>query len=57
MYLCDLFNAPANLTGAPSMAVPAGFSQEGLPFSLQFTAPHFCEDSLFEVGKKFEEIR
>ncbi len=57
MYLCDLFNAPANLTGTPSIALPSGFSKDGLPFSIQITAPHFCEDSLFEVGKKFEEIR
>ncbi|MCX6747828.1 MAG: Asp-tRNA(Asn)/Glu-tRNA(Gln) amidotransferase subunit GatA [Candidatus Nomurabacteria bacterium] len=57
MYLCDLFNAPANLTGTPSMAVPSGFSKEGLPFSVQITAPHFCEDNLFEIGKKFETIR
>jgi aspartyl-tRNA(Asn)/glutamyl-tRNA(Gln) amidotransferase subunit A len=57
MYLCDLFNAPANLTGAPSMAVPSGFTPEGLPFSIQFTASYFCEGSLFDIGKKFEEIR
>jgi len=57
MYLCDLFNAPANLTGTPSIAVPSGFSKEGLPFSVQFTAPHFCEGNLFDIGKKFEIIR
>jgi len=51
MYLCDLFNAPANLTGAPSIAVPAGFTPEGLPFSIQFTAPHWQENLLFEIGK------
>jgi len=57
MYLCDLFNAPANLTGTPSIAVPSGFTPEGLPFSIQFTAPHFKEEWLFEIGKKFEGIR
>lgn len=54
MYLCDLFNAPANLTGAPSIAVPSGFNPEGLPFSVQFTAPHFAEDSLFKAAKDLE---
>ncbi len=54
MYLCDLFNAPANLTGTPSIALPSGMSKEGLPFSVQFTAPHFCESALFDLGKKFE---
>ncbi|MDP9249138.1 MAG: Asp-tRNA(Asn)/Glu-tRNA(Gln) amidotransferase subunit GatA [bacterium] len=57
MYLADIFSAPANLAGVPSIAVPSGFSKNSLPFSVQFTAPHFCEDALFEVGKKFEEIR
>lgn len=57
MYLCDIFSAPANLSGVPSLALPSGISKEGLPFSIQFMAPHFCENSLFEVGKKFEEVR
>ncbi len=57
MYLCDIFSAPANLAGVPSIALPSGISKEGLPFSIQFMAPHFREDALFEVGKKFEEIQ
>ncbi|MBP6866375.1 MAG: Asp-tRNA(Asn)/Glu-tRNA(Gln) amidotransferase subunit GatA [Candidatus Pacebacteria bacterium] len=54
MYLCDVFSAPANLTGVPAMALPSGFSKEGLPMSIQFTANNFCEDALFDLGKKFE---
>ncbi len=57
MYLCDIFSAPANLSGVPSIALPSGKSTNGLPFSIQFMAPHFCENSLFKIGKKFEEIR
>jgi len=57
MYLCDIFSAPANLSGVPSIALPAGKNKENLPFSIQFMAPHFCEDALFNIGKKFEEIR
>jgi aspartyl-tRNA(Asn)/glutamyl-tRNA(Gln) amidotransferase subunit A len=57
MYLSDLFSAPANITGTPSIALPSGFSKEGLPFSIQFVAPHFREGDLFEIGKKFEIIR
>ncbi|MEX2028956.1 MAG: Asp-tRNA(Asn)/Glu-tRNA(Gln) amidotransferase subunit GatA [Candidatus Paceibacterota bacterium] len=56
MYLCDTFSAPANLTGVPAIALPSGKTKEGLPFSIQFMAPHFHEDALFEIGKKFEEI-
>jgi aspartyl-tRNA(Asn)/glutamyl-tRNA(Gln) amidotransferase subunit A len=56
MYLCDLFSAPANLTGAPSIAIPSGKNEKGLPFSVQFTAPHFSEKYLFEIGKEFEKL-
>lgn len=57
MYLCDIFSAPANLAGVPSIAVPSGNTNTGLPMSIQFMAPHFREDSLFEVGKAFENVR
>ncbi len=57
MYLCDIFSAPANLAGVPSIALPSGNTQAGLPMSIQFMAPHFAEDSLFEVGKAFESVR
>jgi aspartyl-tRNA(Asn)/glutamyl-tRNA(Gln) amidotransferase subunit A len=57
MYLCDIFSAPANLSGVPSLALPSGVAKDGLQFSIQFMAPHFRENLLFEVGKKFETIR
>jgi len=57
MYLCDLFSAPANLSGVPSIALPSGNTKEGLPMSIQFMATHFNEEALFDIGKKFEEIR
>ena len=56
MYLSDLFSAPANIAGVPSIALPSGINKEGLPFSIQFMAPHWREDALFEIGKKFEII-
>ena len=57
MYLCDVFAAPANLAGIPALALPSGMTEDGLPLSIQFMAPHFSEQALFEVGKKFETIR
>ena len=56
MYLSDIFSAPANLSGVPSLALPSGKTNEGLPLSIQFMAPHFAEDSLFRIGKQFEKI-
>ena len=57
MYLCDIFAAPANLTGIPAIAIPSGKDKNGLPLSIQFMASHFCENSLFEIGKKFEILK
>lgn len=56
MYLCDIFSAPANLTGVPSLALPTGKNENGLPFSVQFMTPHFCEENLFSIGKVIEDI-
>ena len=57
MYLCDIFSAPANLSGVPSLALPSGKTDDNLPLSIQFMTEHFREDLLFEIGKKFEIIR
>jgi aspartyl-tRNA(Asn)/glutamyl-tRNA(Gln) amidotransferase subunit A len=54
MYLSDVFTAPANLVGIPAIAVPSGFSAEGLPLSLQLMGPHFGEQALFRAAAFFE---
>jgi aspartyl-tRNA(Asn)/glutamyl-tRNA(Gln) amidotransferase subunit A len=54
MYLSDIFTAPANLIGIPAIAVPSGFTAQGLPLSLQIMAPHFEEKALFRAGAAFE---
>ena len=54
MYLSDIFTAPANLVGIPAIAVPSGFSRQGLPLSLQIMAPHFEERALFRAAAFFE---
>jgi aspartyl-tRNA(Asn)/glutamyl-tRNA(Gln) amidotransferase subunit A len=54
MYLSDVFTAPANLVGIPAIAVPSGFSAEGLPLSLQIMGPHFGERALFRAANFFE---
>ncbi|HYO78141.1 MAG TPA: Asp-tRNA(Asn)/Glu-tRNA(Gln) amidotransferase subunit GatA, partial [Thermoanaerobaculia bacterium] len=55
MYLSDIFTAPANLVGIPAIAIPSGFSREGLPLSLQLMAPHFEERALFRAAAFFED--
>ena len=57
MYLCDIFSAPANLSGVPSIAFPSGKTENNLPFSIQFMATHWNEEALFDIGKKFESLK
>lgn len=56
MYLCDIFSAPANLAGIPSIAIPSGKNKDGLPLSFQFMAPKYRDTDLFAIGKVFESL-
>lgn len=57
MYLSDIYTVSANLAGIPALSVPCGISSEGLPIGIQFMSRWLEEDTLFEVGKKWEQLR
>ncbi|MEW6060706.1 MAG: amidase [Bacteroidota bacterium] len=44
-----------NLTGHPSVTVPAGFTEKGTPVSITFTGKLFDEGTLLAVSKKYQE--
>lgn len=48
-------NGPANLTGLPSLALPCGFSSEGLPVGMQLIGKPLDEATLYQVGNAFEQ--
>jgi aspartyl-tRNA(Asn)/glutamyl-tRNA(Gln) amidotransferase subunit A len=54
MYLVDAFTLPVNLAGLPGIALPGGFTPEGLPLGLQLIAPHFQEAALLQAAHAFE---
>ena len=57
MYLADIFTVSANLATVPAISIPAGSvlrDEKSLPVGLQIIAPRFGENTLFEIGKKFE---
>jgi aspartyl-tRNA(Asn)/glutamyl-tRNA(Gln) amidotransferase subunit A len=54
MYLEDIFTAPAKLAGVPAISVPSKI-KSGLPIGIQFIAPWFKEDVLFNIGKQYEQ--
>ncbi len=43
-----------NMTGFPALAVPMGFSKEGLPTSIQFIGPPWEEPQVLRAGHAFE---
>ncbi|MEI6581151.1 MAG: Asp-tRNA(Asn)/Glu-tRNA(Gln) amidotransferase subunit GatA [bacterium] len=51
MYLSDIFTVPANIAGLPSISIPSGMSDSGLPFGLQLTGPLFSDRALFDIEK------
>ncbi len=47
-------SAPANVTGLPSIAVPAGFSAAGLPLAAQIIGPAFDEAMILRAAQAHE---
>ena len=54
IYLIDIDTVIANLTGIPSISIPAGFSN-GLPMGLQIMADEMQEQTLFNTALLFEK--
>jgi aspartyl-tRNA(Asn)/glutamyl-tRNA(Gln) amidotransferase subunit A len=55
MYLTDIFTISANLAGIPGLALPCGFSSQGLPIGLQILGNHFEEEKILQAGWAFEQ--
>ena len=47
----------ANVTGHPSLSLPAGRFPSGVPFGLQVTGPRFRDDLVLDVGEAWERAR
>jgi aspartyl-tRNA(Asn)/glutamyl-tRNA(Gln) amidotransferase subunit A len=49
------YSAPANVTGLPSLSVPAGFTAGGLPLGVQILGKPFAEPEILQVGYALEQ--
>ncbi len=47
--------SPTNLNGFPSLALPCGFSREGLPIGIQFIGREWEEAKLYQFGYALEQ--
>jgi aspartyl-tRNA(Asn)/glutamyl-tRNA(Gln) amidotransferase subunit A len=55
MYLNDIYTVAANLTGAPAIAIPCGFTRAGLPIGLQLQGNYFREAQILSVAHRFQQ--
>ncbi len=46
-----------NLSGHPSLSIPAGFTPSGLPFGLEVTGPRWRDDLVLEFAAAWERAR
>jgi len=51
------FTPLQNVSGAPAISLPLGFSSNGLPLGLQFSAAFGHEKELLELAFELEEAR
>ena len=49
------FTIPFDFNGTPTLSVPSGFNQDGLPLSLQFVGHPLREPLLCQVGQAYEQ--
>lgn len=49
------YSAPANVTGLPSLSVPAAFTSGGLPLGVQILGKPFAEPEILQVGYALEQ--
>ncbi len=48
------YTAPWNLVGLPAISVPSGFSQDGLPVSIQIVGRAFDEVTVLRIARAYE---
>jgi len=54
----EVYNtAPANVTGHPSLSLPAGRFPSGVGFGLQVTGPRFRDGLLLDLGEAWQRAR
>jgi aspartyl-tRNA(Asn)/glutamyl-tRNA(Gln) amidotransferase subunit A len=51
MYAYDVFTCPVNISGIPGISIPLG-EIDSRHVGMQILAPSFCENRIFEVGKR-----
>ncbi len=48
------FTIPFDFNGAPTISLPSGLNDQGIPLSIQFVGKHLAEPTLVRVGAAYE---
>lgn len=56
LFVHSSYTRQWNLTGAPALAAPCGFSSEGLPISFQLVGRPFEEETLLKVAAVYQGL-
>jgi aspartyl-tRNA(Asn)/glutamyl-tRNA(Gln) amidotransferase subunit A len=55
MYMADVYTVSLNLAGLPGVALPCGFSGEGLPVGMQLIGRAFSEKTLVRAAWAWQQ--
>jgi amidase len=50
------YTAPFDMSGHPTLTLPAGFTPKGLPVAVQFVGRHLGESEICRIGRAFQRI-
>lgn len=54
IFKLQRYTCPFNMTGSPTITLPGGFTDAGLPIALQLVAAHLNEAALIRAGVAFQ---
>lgn len=54
-YLTDICTVPINIAGLPSVSVPCGFNEKGMPIGMQIIGDKFEEGKILNVAYKYQQ--
>jgi len=50
------FTAPFDMSGSPTITLPAGFTSKNTPVAIQLVAGHMAEATLVRAGSAFQQV-
>lgn len=56
MYLGDIYTVMINIAGLPSLALPCGFDNAGMPIGMQLIGKPFDEKTILTAGNTFQSV-